>query len=224
MKLSLMFVGIAMCLSIGSCAFADTRPKQAEATIVPLNKIWAWDMPGTIDVRKLEPGLLEKVTSEEQQRRASRSLISQTLQPLVKLPAAQSEPGFAVKGDGIDALKNAHAVLANNQKPNQSFSAHDKVSVVFFSRLLGAYVHLKEVKQVASCVEIRYQFVPHLDSEQTVNFALIPLGKMPVGQVDVKIIRLPHDKKFDVMSVTPVSQEMESRVVCKSFRFVVEDK
>src|SRR5689334_3455301 len=196
----------------------------ADSDTIPLSRIWAWNMPGTIDIRKVEPALLEKVSSEEQQRRASRSLISQTLRPLTKFPAAQSEPGFATKGIGIDALKNAHAVLASKEKPNKTFSPHDAVSLVFFSRLFGEYVHIKEIKRVANRVEIRYQFVPHIDTEETVNFALIPLGKLPPGKVDVDVVRLPQDKKFDLLSITPVSKEMESRVVCKSFQFVVECK
>jgi len=220
----LLFMGLILVAFLA----ASLRAESNEADIIPLKKIWAWDMPGTTSIRTLEPkhfgDVLKGKSSAEQVRLQDSSVISKTLVPLAKFNNAQCGPGFAVKGTGAEALTNARAILSGGEKPSTSFMPRDDVSLVFFSRLFGAYVHITEVKQATNRVEIRYRFEPHIDTELTVNFALIPLGKLQPGKVDVDVIRIPHDKKYDAMSVTPVSQEMESRIVCKSFQFVVEDK
>lgn len=223
----LFSIGLVLVAYTTGTISSAAEQNKPEAVEIPLDKIWAWDMPGTTSIRSLEPenfgDVLKGKSSAEQLRLQESSLLSETLVPLAKFSKARCGPGFAVKGTGKEALKNARAVLAGGESVSKSFTPQDEVSLVFFSRLFGAYVHLTEVKRAGNSVEIRYQFEPHLDSELTVNFALIPLGKLPVGKVDVKVIRVPHDKKFDVMSVAPVSKENEARVVCKSFRFEVED-
>ncbi len=216
-------ISLIIALAISSVCCADEKQ-----TIIPLKEIWAWDMPGTISIRTLEPKhfgeVLKGKSSAEQVRLQDSSVICKTLTPLARFNNAQCGPGFAVKGTGAEALTNASAILAGGEEPSTSFTPRDDVSLVFFSRLFGAYVHIAEVKKTANRVEIRYRFEPHIDTELTVNFALIPLGKIQPGKIHVDVIRVPHDKKFDAMGVMPVSQEMESRIVCKSFQFVVEDK
>jgi hypothetical protein len=205
-------------------AVAETANEQSKTTIIPLKKIWAWDMPGTTDVRSLEPQFFgAPIRTEAQLKQAEHSLISQSLRPLASDARQKAGEAFAVAGTGIEALENAHAVLAENREPRKSFSTKDELSVVFFSRISGTYIHIDKVQQQGQRIEIRYKFVPHIDGHLTVNFAIIPIRTQSEGDVIVDIATLPLEKKFIDLGVAPISKESEARIVCKSFRFVVKD-
>lgn len=205
-------------------ALAEPVGEQPEPVAIPLKKIWAWDMPGSTDVRSLEPQVFGvPIRTEAQLKQAERSLISRTLRPLASDFSEKAGEAFAVAGTGIESLENAHAVLAENHEPRKSFSTKDELSVVFFSRISGTYAHLDKVQRQGQRIEIRYKFVPHIDGHLTVNFAIIPIGTLSEGEVIVDIASLPLEKKFIDMGVAPISKESEARIVCKSFRFVVRD-
>ncbi len=221
----LQAIGLGLSFFLSATLSAGATAEQSEA--IPLNKIWAWDMPGTIDVRSLEPDcfgdVLKNVSSEEQVRLQERSLLYQCLPLLAKQKEKHRESAFAVRGTGLEALKNAHAVLAKNEKPPRSFSPQDDISIVFFSRLYGAYVHIEEVRQWDAHIEIKYRFVPHLEAYQSNNFALIPLKKVPAGKIAVAIVKLPLDQKSKDIGASEVSGEQAARIVSKPFKFLVED-
>ncbi|MEX2317065.1 MAG: hypothetical protein WD669_07930 [Pirellulales bacterium] len=193
---------------------------------ISLKSIWARDMPHTIDIRALEPDcfgdVLKGASSAEQVRLQERSLLNRTMSKVTDRDGKQIGSAFAVRGAGLDALKKAHAVLALNEKPTNIFRAQDEVSIVFFSQMSGASVHLQRVYLEGSHVEIRYRFVPHLEAYMSNNLALIPLPKLPAGEIDVAITKLPLDQKARNFGASEVTDEQASRIVCKSFRFVVE--
>ncbi len=217
MKLSLMFVGIAMCLSIGSPTLADEKAEQAETTIIPLKEIWAYGMPGTRDARSLEPDEFEPSSGAP----SSREQIKIT----GKSKQGQSAPqAFAVAGTGRDALREAKAVLSGKKKPQTSFPADSNVSVVFFSHSSPYYVHLDKVEQQPGLVVISYRFIPHETADLTRHFALIPLRKLPLGNVRVDMKRLPLEKKFLDAGFTEPSRLEESQIVAQSFSFTVKEK
>lgn len=216
----------AIVLLLGAIALAAPPNGQValDPTEIPLNKIWAWAMPGTIDIRSLEPTFFGvPIRTDAQLRQAERSLTSQTLMPLSKPAARQPESGFAVKGVGLDALKNAHAVLTGNEQPTNSFTPEDDVTIVFFSHVSGTYVHLNRVSRQRDRIEIRYEFVPHIDAELTFHLALIPLGKLPTGQFKARTVLAPLDKKYSPLADESALKELANHSVCKSFQFVVRD-
>jgi hypothetical protein len=198
----------------------------ANAQEVSLKSIWARDMPHTIDIRALEPDcfgdVLKGASSAEQIRLQERSLSNRSLSKLGNRNESPIESAFAVRGKGLDALKHAHAVLAMNEKPVNTFHAQDDISIVFFSRMYGASVHLQRVIQDGPRVEIKYRFVPHLDAYLSNNLAIIPLQKLPTGEIDVAITKLPLDKKAIDIGASEVTDEQAARIVCKPFKFVVE--
>lgn len=206
---------------------AASRAESDQSELIPLKKIWALDMPGTIDIRALEPDcfgdVLKGADSAEQVRLQERSLLSQCQRALRNRSDKQSESGFTVRGTGLEALKNAFSRLAKTEKPPKSFSPQDDVSIIFFSRLYGAHVHIEEVRQRDAHVEIRYRFVPHLESYQSNNFALIPLNRFPAGKIEVAIVKLPLDQKSKNIGASEVSDEQAASIVCKPFKFLVED-
>lgn len=202
---------------------ADKQMPEKYGTI-PLSTVWAWNMPGTLDIRSLEPQFfgvpIKTATLVEQ---ASHSLTSQILEPLSKAATERPEPAFAVEGIGLDALENAHAVLAKGEEPTKSLSTSDDVSIVFFSHESGTYVHLQQVTRQNNRIEIRYEFVPHADAELTHHLALIPLGKLPPGKYKTRIVLAPLDKKYAALADESMLKELASRSVCGSFQFAVHE-
>jgi hypothetical protein len=193
---------------------AAEQKKQSEAVEIPLNTVWAYNMPGTRDVRALE------LESDPANRKAT-PLTSGVLQSLINSKRGQeAKPGFAVAGMGVDALREAHSVLADNGKPQTSFTTNDNVSVVFFSHPFNYYVHLSKVEQKPDKVVITYSFVPHRTKEMTRHFALIPLGKLSPGKVKVEIVRAPMQPQ-KITGFKPPSAETDARIVARPFQFEV---
>lgn len=196
---------------------------------VPLKNIWAYQMPGTRDVRELEPQnfgqAVRKLTSDEQLKRYGQSLTSRILKTLQVRPTNQkAKKAFAVLGTGVDALREAHAVLAERQRPRRTLPVDAEVSVVFFSYSFGSYVHLNKVEREGNTVTVSCRFVPHETKEMTAHFALIPIGKFKLGEVKVTVVSSPMEKRFVDSGFKPVSAETESQVVSRSFRLLVEEE
>ncbi|MEX0613512.1 MAG: hypothetical protein WD738_10995 [Pirellulales bacterium] len=201
--------GLACALFAYSLA-ANAADKQ-EAVTIPLEQIWAYKMPGTRNVETLD---------------ARGSLVEQIVRALADPPAKgkQARACFAVLGTGLEALREAHVLLAKGEKPHERFPAGSEICVVFSSYRTGSYVHLHKVERRGNNVEIYYRFVPHRTRNMTVHFAVIPLGKLPRGKVSVQIIQSPMEQRFVEWGLEPLRPDWAERVVCKSFFFaVVED-
>ena len=56
------------------------------------------------------------------------------------------------------------------------------------------------------------------------HFALIPLGKMSLGEIEIKIVQLPMEKRFVDAGFKPVDASIEARTVCGSFKFRIDRK
>jgi hypothetical protein len=208
--------------------FAETNasPEKKE---IPLKDIWAYRMPGTRDVRDLEPDKfgphLSKLSSAEQIELTDKSLFSQIGSHLgFNKPGQSAAQSFAVAGTGADALREAAAVMSATKNPRTSMSTSSNVSVLFFSHSFGCYVHLVKVETQPGQIVISYRFVPHETKELTSHFALIPLGKLSPGEVKVDIKRVPIEKTFSDAGFKEPDSSWDSRVVAQSFRFKVKGK
>lgn len=180
----------------------------ATAEEIPLKDIWALNMPGTCDVRELD---CER----------SRALVG-TIRESLHLPDASSlTKGFAVEGSGAVALQHAHDVLVSGEKPRYRFAPDSELSIVFFSREFGRNVHIREVALKDGTMEVRYQLVPHKTENTTAHFALIPIGKLPVGKHHVKMARMPLDQSYRDASYQPLSDSDTRRIVCQSFYLAI---
>ncbi len=193
------------------CASVSAEPPkdQADTVTIPLDQIWAYQMPGTKDIRELEP-----------ERGA---IVGDIGRSLYRVPPRgdKAEAGFAVLGTGLEALRGVRAVMVEGKEPSKSFPVGSEVSVVFFSHAFGYGVHIYKVERRGNNVKVRYQFVPHRTKVMTVHFALIPLNELAPGQVRVEIIRSPMDDKY--RGFKPPDSASQSRVVSQSFRFVIEE-
>jgi len=200
-----------------SVVLADAQP----ATI-PLDQIWALDMPGTKNVRKLQDIPLG-LPNDELLRQ---SLVRQIEVALHRrnLPQAGEPPRpiLVVKGSGLDALREAARIFKEmnelkTQKEAELLQPLDsEISLVFYSYLCGHYVHLTEVERLKNVITVKYRFVTHTTANMSTHFAIIPLGKNMRGTVKVKVIQEPSvDCDGDVTKTSPISRTL----ICDSMSF-----
>ena len=199
--------------ALGASA-APTAEQSEDVVKIPLNTIWAANMPGTRDVYELEKGTGS---------RSHPAPLSDAIAGALKFirQGQTTAKGFAVVGTGKEALRNAHTVLAKKQQPRQSFSTKANISLVFFSHSFGQYVHLDSVERREKTAKIAYRFGPHETKQLTAHYALIPLGKLPVGNYRVEIVRLPLEQKYVDQGFKPVDSQWNNRVVCQPFSFEI---
>ena len=188
------------------------------ASLIPLDQIWAYDMPRTRDVRELEPKANPTLSIEELTRRLD---VWKILKVLKDRPSEGETAGsaFVVLGVGKEALKNAEAVFSSGKDTRKVLPADTELSLVFYSYMCGRYVRLVSVERSPNQITVKYQFVAHQTENMSTHFALIPLGKLSAGTFQVKIEQLePIDEQG--RSVAPISNPQ--RLVCDSFSFDVQ--
>jgi hypothetical protein len=230
MKWLLIAGALMIGLLLYFCAPAQSPAKQSEVVTIPLDRIWAYDMPGTQDVRDLEPDKFGEhtkwLTSEEQAKLERESMTDQIRIALPCLRGDRGEhakPGFAVLGTGAEALQGAYGGLVKGEKPDESFPSVSNVTIVFYAHLCGEYVHIEHIERKGSTVEIQYNFVPHMSQIMSWHVALIPLGKLNCGTYEVKFVQLPKPKAPGVRQTGLEPDEVVNRVVCRPFSFSVFD-
>ncbi len=201
-----------------SKARTESPDDTSKAKTIPLDQIWAYEMPETRDVRKLEPKPKIAATIDELARQSD---VWKILKVLGQRPkeGEKAGPAFVVVGVGKEALKNAAAVFKSSEKkeePPAVFPSDTDLSLVFYSHVGGRYVRLISVEESPELITLKYQ--PALRAQQitTRHFALIPLGKLPKGTYLVKIVQLQSVDQ----SGQPVSPQREpQRFVSGSFSF-----
>jgi hypothetical protein len=198
------FVGfVASTVMFLSAAFAETPNDKGEAVTIPLDQIWANDMPGTRNIGKLDPN----------------RPLAYEIRKAIGFPPndKEADPGFAVSGTGLDALREAHAVLVKKTPLRDTLPANSEVSIVFFAHETGPYVHIRKVEHQGQNVNIYYRFVFHEEEVTSGYIALIPMGKLVLGKYRVNIKQLPPEP----IMRRPVSDSDVYRIVCQSFSFTV---
>lgn len=217
----------SLCGMLSACASttvarADAAGEQ-QAIVIPLKQVWAYEMPGTIDVRQLEPDnfgeAVRTLSSEEQARHLHASLTMQIKQSLRANTKKAAGPCFVVVGTGEDALKRAYEVLVQKKEPLNSFRSKDQLSVVFYSYQYGQAIHLRNAIRRGNVIEIQYAFVPHRTLHVTAHLALIPIGRLPPGTVEVHQREVPHEQSANKLT----DRDIISRVICDSCKFTVTE-
>lgn len=207
---------ISLCASCRAETDSDTNQEDKSVTI-PLDQIWALNMPRTHKLTLERRGPQSEFVSDE----------GPTVEEIyISLQAMdydqQLSPAFAVLGTGIEALNHANDVLAGRQKRRAFFTTNDEVSLVFFARGRHEHVHIRKAERLLGQTRIQYQLVPYLIGPQTtIHFAMIPLGRLPLGKMKVEMIRLSIDKQPNSSAYKPPSLEAESQIVSPPFQFTV---
>lgn len=207
---------------------------------IPLDQIWALDMPGTRDINELfQDDPVEDDKDKLRANRARQKLLTGISRMLAsKRRGKRSMASFAVVADG-----NRHEVAlardgirkglpffgepANFRRSTplnyNSFFTTDKLSIVFFSYTSPYFIEFERIERRGAVIDIRYRFVPGIPPGSSVHFALIPVGKLPVGEYRARISQSPMDQKYLGAGFGPVSDEQASRFVCQSFSFNVSN-
>jgi hypothetical protein len=224
-------------------ALAEQNDDRANTEVVkiPLDQIWAYNMPGTRDIRELEPhqlpDKLERDPPEEQREMKDQSLWV----PLAMSLCADSSshwprkgeiarPGFVVAGTGREALSAAYDVLVKGAQPSESFPSGTPITLVFFSYQCGSYIQLEALERRAKSIDLQYRLIRPVNKIVTAHLALIPVGELLPGNYEVNTLQLPTGHQRLDLTYSPVDrndqlapkeEEFGRRFVSNPFKFAV---
>jgi hypothetical protein len=216
-----IFAFVLFVLFAWTIVCAQSPTENQKVVEIQLKEVWALNMPGTRELTDSKHGDTSDYVSEEG------PLLNEIRRSLGYLRPEKNEvagSSFAVLGDGMTAIKEAHAVMVKKKKPRDVFPAGRALSVVFFSHATNRYIHIQSIRRRASSIEIRYHVRPHLTANTSEHFALIPLGELPVGKFTVNMTPLPIENEFREQGFGPVDAKSLSRLVCKPFSFSVVEE
>jgi hypothetical protein len=203
---------------VGASASAAQSPDSVE---IPLEKIWAADMPGTRNIRELEP----RTTGDRRKfGPLMTSIHRQLLQDDQRWGRPDAGSGFVVPGKDIEALNHAYDVVFDRWDGPEVVSAGE-VSLIFYARYTGQFVHVESVQREGTAITIQYRFVVHREPHVTAHFALIPLGELKPGKYEVRMAQLPVRYPDDAQGPVfrpPFEGERVTRTVSQPFKFKVE--
>jgi len=210
MKLLSIVGASSIAIIATSAAHAKPPENNVDTAIIPLDQIWAYNIPGTRDIEDLNPP----------------SKLAFEIRVAIGFPPKKKDAnhGFTVQGEGFDALREAHAVFVEEKTRRDTFSANSEISAVFFAHETRRYVHLHKVERQGDNISIYYRFIPHETEETTRHFALIPLGRLPNGNYRVKVIRSPMEQKYADIGFRPLNDDVARRIVCRPFSFSVSQE
>jgi len=209
--------GVCFVVLLFACAMANAQDEQPKGKTIPLDQIWANRMPGTIEI--------EDAAKLADLRRLGSIFESWSLRAERMKFKDIARTGFTVSGSGESALQAALAAFVEAGKPRRKFSPDDEVTIVFFSEPYGGnHVRLEQVERKGDHIEIQYRLEPYFERTLSETFALIPLGKLPVGVYHVEMRQLPREQKFIELGFEPLNKEWSGKVLCKSFSFTVSEK
>ncbi len=165
-----------------------------EIVDIPLDKIWALEMPGTKNIRDLQ----EVPPALPNNELYKRSFVAQIQKALShrNLPRYGEHPSTAiiVNGTELDALKDAARLLTEmntlkeKKEPELIQPTETELSLVFYSYSCSRYVRLTVVEKAENVINVKFRFVSHATKNMSTHFAIIPLGKGLRGTVKVNVI------------------------------------
>jgi hypothetical protein len=161
---------------------------------IPLKDIWSLGMPETRDARKLDDNQ-EKPLVEE-----------------IRRAIKKTGSGFVVEGTDEQSLLNAHAVFTGKEKSPETYGAGSELSLVFYSAPGSRSIWINTVIRNGNVITVKHESIVQEASFVSPQLALVPLGKLPAGEYEVKIKQLP--------TMTPAGRAAPPDPrVCESFTF-----
>jgi hypothetical protein len=216
---SLLILASAVCGT-----WAESPIDKSMVITVPLDQMWAYQMPGTGDIEKLN----KSVPADELDMRLMHAVLELSFERAARSKFSNApRPGFAVAGNGRSALHAAIAVFLDWGARRVKFSSEDEITIVFFSEFISRYpVQIREVERKDNRIEVQYELVPDINWSSHINLALIPLGKLPAGEYRIELRQLPRKlKPVEVkLGFQELDKEWSRNFLCKPFSFKVEAK
>ena len=216
---------------LAAAAAAETPNEQPKTEKIPLDQIWAYAVPGTRNVRDLEPKVDLKALADELKDKSPddrdrwlkveltrRSDVLKILKVLNRRPeqSAKASPAFIVFGTGQVALQNAQKVFSDGKAERgetapTSFPPNTDLTLVWYSHLCGHYVRLVAVELSPRVITVKYRFATHQKGMMAACFALIPIGSLSEGIYEVKVEQLePTDELGRPIRKSPVCPVSDS--------------
>jgi hypothetical protein len=194
----------------------------ASANEIALKDVWAARMPGTRNIRELEPRtegdhrefgpLMHGIYTMMQGGRSGKAW-----------GRPDAGPGFPAPGTGIRPLNFAYDILVGKQDRPKTVPAGE-VSLVFFARQSGQYCYLEKIEREGKVITLTYRFHVHRTGEVTGHLALIPLGTLDPGKYEVRTVQLPVARPFEDKTASKflIEGERLKRTVSQPFSFEVK--
>ncbi len=189
---------------------------------IPLNQIWALNMPGTKDMYDLE-SVPNGLPEQEFLRRSAILRMVRNLQGTGNKGSDKYPVGFVVRGTDKVALELASNILTGKSKRQEIFPTGEELTLVFYTHSSGRYVRLDEVQRRGNDITIRYHFETASAIGGAVYVALIPLGKLGPSGYPVWIKRSPPVYGRGA-EYGPVSARLVKEIISDSFEFAVTKK
>lgn len=207
------YLAIVLAVSISSPAWGEE---------IPLNSIWGLNIPGTQDVRKLDPPRKSQPISADEFIRTS--LVEQIKHSLDNnhSPKQGEKAGraFVVMGTGLEALREAQKVLAGDAKRIDEVPANKEITLVVYKYNSGRAMRLDGVDQQGNKLAVRYHLKTYDMLQSFASFALIPIGKLEPGKVEVAVEHGIDEGPSDLNERHDKRAPAE-RIVSRSFDFAV---
>ncbi|MGL4514844.1 MAG: hypothetical protein ACRCT8_17285 [Lacipirellulaceae bacterium] len=211
-------VALVMVLAAAGTVSA-TEP--IEAISIPLETVWAHDMPGTRDIHELQKEFDKRYPPMGNEQESLLAIVARGIERRRGSPVGEA---MAVQGSGLDALVNVFRVFTkqvDKSRGAKGLAGDDGVSLFFFTAYSPRYVHLKEITRSGSNVAVKYDLIPHLTKDLSMHLALVPLGDLPAGQYRVEVSAKPLTEDAVGAGFTDVDDQWKDRHVSSSFAFRV---
>ncbi len=161
----------------------EPEGEPTEGHIIPLEEIWALDMPGTkpmqIGMQQVDPPVFwapeGRYVAEIRREIAKAERLRQ--------PAPRV---FVVRGTGLEALEEAHAVLLGKREARSRIRRNEQASLCFTTHSFGDPAYIRKVADHGSLVDITYELIGLHSMDITWHFALIPIQFEEAGMVHIE--------------------------------------
>jgi hypothetical protein len=173
-----ILLSLAMILAFSCAAVATAAEADDPVVEIPLKDVLALDMPGTLDIRELN-------TPED-------PIVDQVLKQISE--SRKYDHCFAMRGEGADALRQFLRMRGDHDYWNR-LPADQPISLVFFTRPIHEDVVLHHIERRGRGFNLQYRFAPSNAAEASPRLAIIPVGKLPVGDYGVEVERSPAEAK-----------------------------
>jgi hypothetical protein len=213
-------IAILLALFLGcSVSYAE------DSVEIPLSEVWSIGFRETKQAAHLEPEFFGR--REDRQGSHFNSMIFQISRTLSREKHSDTamRSGFAVLGEGREALEQIYAILVKGKTYQERFPQSSNVSAVFLTRQIG-FMHLTKIERVGSIFTINYCREPTASNPIiSPKVAIIPLGELAPGTYRVEILGYSKKPDSPKSPCELITEEGIKNQVCKSFEFeVVGDK
>ena len=88
----------------------------------------------------------------------------------------------------------AREKIAQPRKDTDGFLANSDVSIVVYGIPTGGRLQIAAVDRLDSVITVSYRIVADENPDKSGQYAIIPLGKLPPGEYDVRMVQIADDQ------------------------------